>query len=152
MATEAPIFASDEEALNAARDTFEGYLRAGGSIMSEGGASPERIDDFTTPETASEEKAGFARLAARGERLVGETKLENVTLQSYRPDRIRGIVVVYACVSVADTDVLDENGKSTVSVDRPDRTPFEAIFDRSEQSATKLRLSSKTVWAGEGVC
>ena len=152
--TVTPLFASEEEALEAARATYEGFLRISETIVDEDGASSGRIDEFATAEVAEPEKQGFANLAAANERIVGEIVLENLLLQSYRPQVPGGlgIVSVYACVNVGDTDVVDANGNSVVAADRPDKTAFEVSFDTYAPSPTKLRLSSKAVWEGSGVC
>jgi len=152
--TASPLFASEEDALAAARATYEGFLRTSETIVDEDGASSERIDRFATAEVAESEKRGFANLAAANERIVGEIVLEKLLLQSYRPQAPGGlgVVSVYACVNVGDTDVVDENGNSVVAADRPDKTAFEVSFDSYAPSPTKLRLSSKGVWEGGGVC
>jgi len=152
--TVTPLFASEEEALEAARATYEGFLRTSKIIVDEDGASSERIDEFATTEVADPEKRGFANLAAANERIIGEISLEEVLLQAYRPQAPGGLDVmsVYACVNVGDTDVVDEGGNSVVAADRPDKTAFEVTFDSYTPSATKLRLSSKVVWEGSGVC
>lgn len=152
--TSAPPFATDVEALEAARATYEGFLHATDAIMAEQGTAPDRVDEFATPAVADVEKGGFAELATRGGRMTGRSVVESVALQYYRPfepDGI-GVVSIYACVNVADIDVLDADGDSAVTPDRPDRTAFEAAFDTSADSPTGLRMSSKLVWAGEGVC
>jgi len=149
-----PLFASEEEALDAARETYEGFLHTAEIIIEENGVEPERIDEFATPNVAGPEKDGFLNIATANKRVTGSMVLETTLLQAYRPDARGGVGVVsiYACVNVGDIDVLDENGNSTVSADRPDKTAFELGFDAYEASPTKLRLSSNPLWAGGTVC
>jgi hypothetical protein len=153
-ATEAPLFASDEEALNAARATYEGFLAASGAILEENGAYPERIDEYAIADVADDEKKGFATLAATGSRVIGRTVLDIAVLQSYRPMDSDGqdVVSIYACVNVSGVSVFDSGGQSIVAPDRPDKTAFEVSFDRSDAHPTKLRISSNVIWPGVGVC
>jgi len=149
-----PLFASEEEALDAARETYEGFLRTAEIIMDEGGLHPERIDEFATPNVADPEKEGFLNIATAHERVTGSMVLETVVLQAYRPQIAEGegIVSIYACVNVADTDVVDENGNSVVSAERSDENVFEVGFDSDINSSTQLRVSSKLLWEAGGVC
>ena len=152
--TVTPLFASEEEALEAARATYEGFLRTAEAIMDEGGLHPERIDEFATPNVADPEKEGFLNIATANERVTGSMVLETVVLQAYRPQvpEGEGIVSIYACVNVADTDVIDENGNSVVSAERSDENVFEVSFDSDISSSTQLRVSSKLLWEAGGVC
>ena len=152
--TATPLFASEEDALDAARATYEGFLRTAETIMDEGGVHPERIDEFASPSVAEREKVGFVNIATANERVIGSMVLKAVALQAYRPEAVdgAGIVSIYACVNVADTDVVDEDGNSVVSAERSDENAFEVGFDADVNSPTKLRMSSKLLWEAGGVC
>jgi hypothetical protein len=153
-ASEAPLFASDEEALDAARTTYEGFLAASGAVLEENGAFPERIDEYAIAEVADDEKERFAALAASGSRVIGRTVLDIAVLQSYRPMDSDGqdVVSIYACVNVSGVSVFNSGGQSIVAPDRPDKTAFEVSFDRSDTHSTQLRISSNLIWQGVGVC
>ncbi|HEX6365881.1 MAG TPA: hypothetical protein VF000_07010, partial [Agromyces sp.] len=60
-----PIFASDEEALAAAVEAYERYLRVSQMIGEEGGANPRRILSVVTPEYAEVAIAGFEGMATQ---------------------------------------------------------------------------------------
>jgi hypothetical protein len=153
-ATLAPLFASDEEALAAARATYEAFLNATDTVMAEEGADPDRIDEFATPELASSEKASIFQFVERGDRLEGRAQVDSVSLQSYSGNDLGGSeeMTVYVCVDISTVDVLDKQGNSTVASTRPDRVPFQVTFEPVTTESPKLLVSSKTVWTGDGVC
>jgi hypothetical protein len=153
-ATKTPLFASDEEALNAARATYEGFLATSDTILLEGGRSIERLDDYATAELAENEKRAIAEFITTGGTATGQTVLENAVLQAHRPSAQRGesVVSIYTCVNVSSVEMVDVNGRSIVAADRSERTAFEVTFDASETSQNKLRVASNLLWTGEGVC
>ena len=147
-----PPFASDDEVLAAARATYDGYLSTSDLIMSEGGAHPERLDEFVTQEVATIEKEGFNALATQGQLLQGHSSIESIVLQSYSPRSATDVVAAYVCVDVRDVDVVDQDGNSVVADTRSDQSTFQATFDLDATTATRLRVASNFAWSGEGVC
>jgi hypothetical protein len=152
-ATSAPLFASDEEALAAARSTYEAFLNATDTVMAEGGVDPERIDEFATVEVASSEKASIAQFVERGDRIRGRAQVDSVALQSYSSDLGEGNeMTVYMCVDISEVVVYDEQGTSIVATARPNRIPFQVTFEAVPVKPPRLLVSSKAVWDGEGGC
>lgn len=149
-----PVFADEEKALEAARLVFEDYLKVTDEIIAQGGASPERVDTFVASELAETEKAGFSDFKDRGWHSTGSSLLDGTELQSYRPSAQDGAEVLrfYACGDVSRVDVVDVDGRSVVSTDRPDRSAFEVAFVIDLSLAARLRVSSSTPWGGAGVC
>jgi len=153
-ATEAPLFASDEEALNAARATYERFMEVSEAVLSSGGEGAERIDDLVVPEIAEREKASYAASAADGRTLTGRSSISAATLQYFEPHASANepVVKIYVCVDFSDVDVLDQDGNSIVSASRPPRIPFEVSFGRDITLDIPLRIVANDVWAGAGVC
>ena len=149
-----PLFASEEEALDAARATYEGFMSASEEILSSGGVGAERIDDFLSPALARLEKDSYAAYAADGRQFEGQSSIESVSLQRYTADAsgTEPVISLYVCVDFSTVDVLDKDGNSTVLSSRPPRIPFEVEFEQDMSLPTLLRISSNTVWAGEGAC
>jgi hypothetical protein len=77
-----PVFASDEEALQVATETYRAYLVVSDAILRDGGLEPERLRTIATTELAAQEAKGYNDFAVQGRRLVGETKLLKSRLQS----------------------------------------------------------------------
>ena len=145
------LFASDEEALAAAEEAYRAYLAVADEILRDGGNDPDRLLQVATQEVYEKQLEGYRQTADNGWRGRGVTRLDTVSIQSYRPQSAKALVTIYACVDVAGVDVVDASGTSVVSPSRPDRTPFEAIFARSD-SPPSLILSGETPWLGKDFC
>ena len=150
----APVFASDEEALAAATEAYANYVKVSDEILMDGGAAPERIDDYTSDAMAESEKEGFADAMTRNIRSTGGSTFYNLTIQSFssEPEADGPIVTAYVCSDVSKVDVLNSDGVSIVAPDRPDTTPFEVGFDLAPTGASRLVVASSDVWRGAGVC
>jgi hypothetical protein len=151
--TSTPLFASDEEALAAAEEAYATYLAVVDRVLGEGGSDPDRLRSSARGEALEQAIADANEFNAKGYRTTGTTSLQSTSLQfhnAYAPD---GEVVVraYVCEDVSQVDLLGKDGTSLVSPARPDLTPFEAAFIRSEQGGS-LVVSSREVWGDVSVC
>jgi hypothetical protein len=147
------MFTSDEEALAAARETYEAFLAASDAVLADGGTGIDRIDMYAGPAVVATEHAGFERFSRDALRLTGATKVVAFELQSQRSSGGSAQeITAYACIDVANVDVIDASGNSVVSDARPDLTPFEVAFSAARGSPTGLIVTSNLVWTGAGVC
>jgi len=151
--TVAPIFASDEEALAAAAEAYGKYVETADLIINEGGIEPQRIANYTSKELALTEIDSFQSLQQEGLSGTGTSAFFNLSIQKFTPESPRGegIVSAYVCSDVSGTDIVDADGRSTLSPDRNMKTPFLVVFDLSPEGG-RLLVSSATVWDGGGVC
>ncbi|TFD42619.1 hypothetical protein E3T33_12270 [Cryobacterium sp. TMT1-2-1] len=153
-ATDAPVFASDEEALAAAKKAYAGYLHMSDQILMDGGSGPERIKGYASTRLAELEIESYGRTKAKGLRSTGGSLFSNMTIQSRGDATVqgRGVLTVYLCSDVSEVDFLDSRGQSVVSPSRPDRTPFEVSFDLASMDPVELLVASADVWQGAGIC
>ena len=152
--TDAPVFASDEEALAAATEAYAAYLAMSDQILAEGGENPDRIRAFSTETLAEIEMEGYAQVRSNKLRSVGESRFSDLILQnlSLTEKAGRGIVTTYLCSDISEVDVVNVNGDSVVKDARPDFTPFIVSFDLVSREPVKLLVSSADVWDGAGIC
>lgn len=143
-----PVFASDEEALAAAEESYKRYLAVSDQIFAEGGANPERLAEVATGTFLEAETEGFKRIAANGWHSVGSAAIHTIDLQQFSPASDVEMVTVYLCDDVGGVDVVGADGISVVSPDRPTETLFEVTFDWESNA---LLVSGRTVW-GDGRC
>ncbi|TFB92808.1 hypothetical protein [Cryobacterium sp. HLT2-28] len=150
-ATDAPVFASDAEALAAATEAYAAYLALSDQISREGGADSNRMAALVSKDVLDEELSGFDQFRSAGAHSVGETTFSVAKLQSaeYTTSR-RTIISLYICEDVSGVDVLDATGASLVSAERNPITPFEVRFEMSQRSS--LVLAERSAWAGETFC
>ncbi|TFD29046.1 hypothetical protein [Cryobacterium cryoconiti] len=152
--TDAPVFASDAEALAAATEAYAAYLAMSDKILAEGGNDPDRIRAFASQKLAEIEMEGYANFRSKGLKSVGESRFSDLILQDESPSDIAGLgaVTTYLCSDVSQVDVVDTNGVSVVADSRPDFTPFIVSFDLVSRDPVALIVASADVWEGAGVC
>jgi hypothetical protein len=150
-----PLFASDEEALEAAADAYRAYYAVVDLIFKEGGAEPDRVLSVATDEILQAETSSYETFASSGLTGLGSTILDSFALQSHDPGATapEPLITVYACIDVTNVDVLDANGISIVNQEGRARLPFEASFvSDDKQGSNHLLLSAKELWTGEDFC
>jgi hypothetical protein len=151
--TSTPLFASDEEALAAAEEAYAAYLAVVDEVLSEGGLNPDRIQSAAGEEALAQAIADAREFSAAGYRTTGTTSLVSISLQFHNAHAVgdEEVVRAYVCEDVSQVDLLDRDGKSLVSPTRPNVTPFEAAFIRSEPGRD-LVVSSRQIWDDVSVC
>lgn len=142
--TATPVFASDEEALAAAEDSYRAYLAAVDlSLATKDGSGLSRVATGNALAEALESVQGFIE---KGETLVGQSSFRSMTLISQTLD---GRVDTYACLDISKTDVIDGMGKTIVPPDRANVYPMQLSF---EVDAERLVVGDSEVWSGENFC
>jgi len=140
-----PVFASDEEALAAAEEAYGKYLAMVATVLADGGRDPERLKPFLTHDLFLEEVGSYADLRANGWHGVGSYSFE---MSPQRLDLATGDLDVYVCDDRSALEIVDANGNSVVSPDRPDRAASQVTFVWQD----KLVIASQIAWEGSGIC
>ena len=144
-----PLFATDEEALEAATAAYEEYLRVVDTALQ----NPEPFDSPFT-EVASgraldEADQSLQTFLDRQIRITGNrTTTGSVFQQStFLGDTVE--VQFYLCESVKSVGVVDAQGNSLVEEERPELTAFEVTV---VATAEAVLVHERVVWAGGGIC
>lgn len=146
-----PLFASDDEALAAATAAYEEFLATSGLILREGGVAPERLRPLVSNEVFESEAEGFQTLRENSWRSTGQSNLEATVLQQHVSGPIgQAEVVVYACVDVSTTDIVNADGVSQVDQSRSPLLGFEVLFLPNDEG--RLIIERKTLWDVESAC
>jgi len=146
-----PLFASEEEALEAATAVYEEYLAASNQVLEEGGSNPDLVAPYLSPEIFAEEAAGFQTLLSEGQSFTGGTRAIDFEFQqSSAPDPMEAEVQFYACVTNEGTVRLDRELEPT-----PEQPPtfvgtFEVIVQFFADSTSRIQL--KEFWAEGNQC
>jgi len=146
------LFASDEEALAAAEEAYRAYLAAVDEVLQGGGLETASLDAVARGSALAQARADASEFASLGYRTVGATNLSTISLQRFDAEHRNpeAVVDVYVCEDVSQVNLLDANGVSLVSIDRPPLTPFQATFGRADGET--LVLTSRSAWDGERPC
>jgi hypothetical protein len=146
-ATDAPVFASDEEALAAAEKAYAAYLAVSDDVARSGGEDPHRLDSVSGGKELTVALASAAKFAAAKAHLVGATEYSLHKLQS----NTGSVVVFYVCDDVSATDVVNEDGVSLVGPDRTEILPFSVTVEQAANSSHPVVIE-KSLWAGDNYC
>lgn len=110
--TDAPLFASDAEALAAAEEVYREYLRVSSEIDTSAG-----IDDLAPLVSASwlsNERKSREDFESRGVHTEGQADVRWVKLQNREADEVS----VYVCLDLASTRLVDVDGIDVTPADR----------------------------------
>lgn len=148
--TSSPLFASDEEALAAATDAYEAYLKMSDLIAQEGGKEPERLAPYVTEEWLEQSVDFFNSFADSGRHQEGSSKVRDSTLQQHYVETSGDTaVVVYLCVDYASVKLLDQANQDTLPADSPSILPIEATLFSKEGT---LKLAGNEPWTSDSFC
>ncbi|MBM7505978.1 hypothetical protein ACFPER_02600 [Agromyces aurantiacus] len=144
---DAPVFASDEEALAAAVAAYEAYLVASDAITADGGEGVDRIDGVTSAEFAKMSKTDFAAFRHAGLRTEGATAIDSPRLIEVADNA--QAVSFYACQDVSSVRVLNSAQEDVTPSDRDPRLPLviEAVAE-----GPQLVIDGNQVWSGDDFC
>ncbi len=149
-AEDEPLFDSEEEALAAAEAAYAEYQAAVDANLAEGGREVRPIDQHSVGEATELARASFAEFQEKHWRSVGTTVIEAISLADWSAEPGESpAVLAYICLNVGAVDVVDADGNSVVSADRPDLQAFDVGFDLRDGD---LLLSSRSPRDAEGVC
>ena len=116
--TETALFASDEEAYEAAEETYRAYTDALNDVDTSEPASFEPILDYTSGDFGARERENLSTMHAEGFVLSGTAAIQDFDGREVSADRSE--VTARICIDVSGVDVTDADGQSIVSPDRPD--------------------------------
>lgn len=146
--SDAPIFASDEEALAAAVAAYELHLSVTGEILA-GTAQVEQVREVTAPNYRDERVDELTSFVDSGLRATGDTTIDTASLIERLDSVGETIVSIYACQDVSATRLLNSSGEDITPPDRDVRVPLVLEF-RGETSA--ILLSGNQLWSGDDFC
>jgi hypothetical protein len=150
--TDAPVFATDAEALAAATETYAAYLAAGDASPADATA---RRDEFLSLSVGSahEGDVSAAQLfETNGWHKTGTTTFDSIRLQSSIENGKDGWEIrTYLCLDVSESDVVDAGGGSVADPSRPLRLPLEVQF-LVGRAGQKVLVAESQVWSGANFC
>ena len=151
--TDAPVFASDAEALAAATEAYAAYLRVIDTVLGDGGSDSARLAAVTSDEALRAETKAASFYSDQGYRSVGSTSFDSLQLQFVEDDgQGSTILSAYLCSDVAGVDVVDSAGASVVPADRVDRFPLQVRFQNLRVASKALLITSSDSWTGKNFC
>ena len=147
-----PIFASNDEALAAAKAVYTKYLALGDSA---GANYPESWNEYIALTTGTE-RHGVERAKAlmdkNGWFFTGVTQFDSMTIQSSQElADSTWEIRTYLCLDLSAADTVNEAGESVVKQDDP-RSPMVVVFVTPDKKSKQLLISESPIWSGSNFC
>lgn len=150
LPTVVPLFASDEEALNAAVEIYRQYLYVSDLIMQDGGADPERIEPYASGQALEFSNGGFETFSYENIRASGFNQIQNTLFQQQKITTEGTEVYIYSCNDISEVDVHDTSGKTILNESRAFN--FVMLAGILFQSASEGKVVYLEVWNEKALC
>ncbi|TFC95128.1 MULTISPECIES: hypothetical protein [Cryobacterium] len=150
--TDAPVFASDEEALAAATEAYAAYLTAGDVAEGPGTPTREHFFSLSAGDAHEQDLSISSSFDEKGWTQIGSTSFDSMAVQAIKiNDENMWEIRAYVCLDVSASDIVDSNGVSVSKANRPLRVPLEVAFIRGQDNG-HLQVSESRVWSGSNFC
>ena len=128
--TPTAAFASEEEAFAAAEETFSEYVRALNAVDASDPATFEELFDLSSGSVEKADRENFSAMHAEGKVIEGDTRVFSFSgVHSAAPfDKVTATL----CLDVSQVAILNPDGSSAVSPNRPDVYGLEVTFVTSD--------------------
>ncbi|HMH57924.1 MAG TPA: hypothetical protein VK537_01960, partial [Galbitalea sp.] len=147
----APVFASDAAALAAAKKAYASYLAVSDAVAHDGGSESERLATWDSKAQLKRDEKSFAAMHADGHRTTGSSTFSNLALQSSELSSGKAEVVVYVCLDISKTTLLDDSG-TDVGSGRPLTLPLEVSLVSRQTGSPSLIIDRSVTWSGTDFC
>lgn len=141
---EAPLFASDAEALAAAEEVYREYVKVSEAIVAEGGADPDRIRNLSSPSWFKSQLETYESIRLSERRTSGPSTIEELKLQVWDGSQL----VAYACHDFSAVQILDAAGNVVTT----DRERFATFLVSLELDGQRFRVSDSQLWQSGDSC
>ena len=135
-----PVFATEEEAFAAAEETYRAYVDALNQVDLSDPETFEAVYAWTTGEANANERKTLTQMHADGWNVSGESTVRSFRGETADIDSAQVDAVV--CSDVSAVEVVDANGQSVVSAQRPDEYALAIEFVSSTGTQTGLAIAS----------
>lgn len=136
-------FASEEEAFQAAEETYRAYTDALSQVSLEDPSTFEPVFDWLINDARTNERETLSQMSAAGIAISGSTSYVSYTPLSYNAKI--GEIVANLCIDVSEVELVDESGASLTPADRPDLQPVKVEFAPANTSTRLAIARSSTV-------
>ncbi|MFU8947177.1 hypothetical protein ACLRGF_10655 [Mycetocola zhadangensis] len=149
--TPTAIFASEDEALAAATDTYEKYTAAFDEANSRGGSDMSSLESYVTPEHLADLNQP-GRLEENGWHTSGVSTFHVVGLDSVLDDGALVELGLNLCRDISEVRVLSADGTDVTPADRLNVLPLTVHFVSHETSPERLIVSEIESWLDNPAC
>ncbi|MCW4458921.1 hypothetical protein [Microbacterium sp. MPKO10] len=149
--TKTAIFASEEEALQAAVDVYQQFNAAFDQVTAEGEAAEDELSEVVTDEYFTEQTSEES-FADRGWHTEGSSSFRNAELASLNQDGKSAKVQIALCRDVSNQRIIDENGNDVTDENRTSALIPLSVTMIWDDESSALLISETGLWDESQVC
>jgi hypothetical protein len=151
--TAAPVFATDADALAAAKTAYVGYLAAADAVNARGGRDPSSLSRWVSPGWFPTEARSYRDFAKTHETVAGTTTFTDFTFvrQSLAVSGA-AVVVAHVCLDIDKVKIKDASGATVVPAGARKRVPLQVSFVSKSRASTLLVVDRSTPWRNADPC
>lgn len=150
---DAPIFASDEEALAAAEEAYTAYLIVVDEISHNGGDGDLAVlEKVASAEYIPDLQNSIEQLRTSGNHSTGATRFDGMKLVEQTQVGGFATVSTYVCLDVSEVRNVDGSGTDITSSERVERRALVADFISVSPGSGNLVVNGSEPWTGNDFC
>ena len=144
-----PLFATDEEALEAATAAYEEYLRVLDDFLRTPRSVGGEFDEIAAEHALKSALSSIQQFLDDGVSITAPRRVADAALQQVISGNDSTEVVVFFCEDVSAALLIDGTGMSLTTGDRPDFTIFEGTVAFADEEAIVV---DRQFWSNETSC
>ncbi|SEB76527.1 hypothetical protein SAMN04489806_1719 [Paramicrobacterium humi] len=148
--TSTAIFASEDDALQAAIDVYQKFNAAYDAISASGVADYSSVKGYVTSDYYAELESDKS-FEDEGLHTAGESTFDSTSVVSLEQNAHAAMVRVKLCQDVRNIKVIDNDGNDVTSQERDDRFPYEVLLHWDAKSK-QLRIADAGSWQETDFC
>jgi hypothetical protein len=153
QASSTPVFATDADALAAAKKAYVAYLAVSDEVSADGGKNAERLAPLVTAKWLPTEMKSYSSFEQTGDKFVGSSKFTSIKLQQQSTNGADlADVQTYICADVSDTRLIDSKGRDITPSGRANLYPIVARFESKSSNSAVLLFAGSQPWSGKSFC
>ncbi|MDX2026087.1 hypothetical protein [Microcella sp.] len=144
-----PLFASDEEALEAATEAYEEYLAVLDGLLQAPLEVDGAFDSVASGQALQLAEESVQKFLDDVVRISGPRVVGSVELQQLIVDEEATEVILYVCEDLSGIVLLDSGGNSLTTPDRPNYSIFQIVVSFGHDGG---RVVDRQFWSNETSC
>jgi hypothetical protein len=147
------VFATDADALAAAKTAYVGYLAASDAVGARGGRDPASLSSWVSPGWFPSEAKSYRDFAETHQTVVGTSTFIDFILER-QSLAVSGaaVVVAHVCLDIDKVKIKDASGATVTSPGAQKHVPLQVSFVSKSRASKLLVVDRSTPWSGADFC
>jgi hypothetical protein len=151
--TVAPVFATDADALAAAKTAYTGYLAASDAVGADGGRNASILSTWVSKAWFPTEAKSYLDFSKTHNVASGTTTFTDFLFERQSLTRSGdATVVAYVCLDLERVRIKDASGAIVTPTGSQNHVPLEVTFVSKSHASVLLVIDRSTPWRGADFC